>query len=427
MRKRKWPSVLVVLFALVLGSTAACAAAPKVADVSASPATFTPQIPLGGDNAVYALEKVGTTMYAGGNFATIGGKAHKNLGAFSIANGVVTGFDAHVNGEVWAIKGLPGGLLAIGGKFTSVGGQPRTGLAVVNATTGALNASFNAHLNGVVYSLQLVAGRLIVGGQFTKKLEAVNLSTGTDTNYLNLGINGSYVYRTAVSPDGTHLAAVANINSVSGQARRQAFMVNLGASSGTLSSWYYTPLLKQCIDPDYNFYLRGVAFSPDGSYFVLAGTGYVPASSADLGVTICDAAARFNTNILHPVRPVWINYTGGDTLHSVVISANAVYVGGHNRWLDNPKGKDTPGLGYVDRPGIGAIDPVSGKAETWDPERTRGVGARMLLLTSEGLWVGSDTHDGGKLGCPQPYGPNHDSCHLLKLENHAGIGLLPRR
>ena len=132
-------------------------------------------------------------------------------------------------------------------------GVARRGLAVVDGTSGQVDTGFNAHLNGQVTTLHLVAGRLIAGGTFTKKLQAVNPVTGADTGYLNLNIVGSKVYRAAVSPDGSRLVAVASINSVSGQARRQAFMVDLGPSQGTLSTWYYQPLLRQCASSDHGF------------------------------------------------------------------------------------------------------------------------------------------------------------------------------
>ena len=70
----------------------------------------------------------------------------------------------------------------------------------------------------------------------------------------------------------------------------------------------------------------------------------------------------------------------------------AVYVQGHQRWLDNPFGRDSAGPGAVSRPGIGAIDPVTGKATSWNPTKERGVGGKDLYVTSQGLWVGSDTN-----------------------------------
>ena len=44
------------------------------------------------------------------------------------------------------------------------------------------------------------------------------------------------------------------------------------------------------------------------------------------------------------------------------------------------------------RRGIAALDPVTGKATAWNPRRVpRGIGARALLATPQGLLVGSDT------------------------------------
>ena len=98
---------------------------------------------------------------------------------------------------------------------------------------------------------------------------------------------------------------------------------------------------------------RGVDFSPDGSYFVVVTSG-----GPNGTVGLCDAAARFETaNVSATAAPTWINWTGGDSLYSVAATGAAVYVGGHQRWLDNPFGQNSAGPGAVSRPGIGAIDP----------------------------------------------------------------------
>jgi hypothetical protein len=81
-----------------------------------------------------------------------------------------------------------------------------------------------------------------------------------------------------------------------------------------------------------------------------------------------------------------------------------VYVQGHQRWLDNPQGHDNAGPGAVSRPGIGAIDPTSGKALAWNPTKDRGVGGKDLLVTARGLWVASDTaphraRDAARIAC----------------------------
>jgi hypothetical protein len=50
----------------------------------------------------------------------------------------------------------------------------------------------------------------------------------------------------------------------------------------------------------------------------------------------------------------------------------------------------------VSRPGIGTINPKTGKALPWNPTRKRGVGVRALVATVKGLYVGSDTDELGR-------------------------------
>ncbi len=122
-------------------------------------------------------------------------------------------------------------------------------------------------------------------------------------------------------------------------------MLDLGADSASLASWYYQPFQNNCRAGGALLeYVHDVDFSPDGSYFVVAATGYIP-NSGGLFRDVCDAAARFETNIASPTRPTWINYTGGDTLHAVVVTGGAVYIQGHQRWVDNPYGNDFAGPG----------------------------------------------------------------------------------
>src|SRR5215211_1178485 len=222
------------------------------------------------------------------------------------------------------------------------------GVAKLNPATGAVDTAFNANLaSGKVTELALVGGRLLAGGTFPGKLRALNPATGANTGYLNLGITGSVasnagpteVYRFAVNPAATRLVAVGNFTSVGGQTRYRAFMLTLGATA-SVNPWYYPPLQNLCRAGSLPDYMRDVDFSPDGSWFAFVSTGYIP-QSGGVGRDLCDATARFETATTSPARPTWINYTGGDTLHSVAATDVAVYVQGHQRWLDNPQGADS--------------------------------------------------------------------------------------
>ncbi|HEV7657224.1 MAG TPA: hypothetical protein VGP36_21190 [Mycobacteriales bacterium] len=378
--------------------------------VSTNPVNYTPNVTNG---AVYKTAEINGMLYAGGSFTSVAaaagtspqgtfGRAH--IVAFNAATGSVsTAFAPNVNGAVWAIV-AGGSSLYVGGSFSSVNGVARRGIVKLDPVTGAVDSAFNAKLSGNVSEAAVVNGRLIVSGTFAKKIAALNLTTGADTGYITVPITGSVapnagaveVYRFAVNPAGTRLVGIGNFTAVGGQTHYRALMLTLGATSATVNAWRYKPLEVACSAPKLPDQTRDVDFSPDGSYFVIVATGGTP-SRGQGAVGICDAAARFETDVVAPAKPTWINYTGGDTLHSVAVSDKAVYVQGHQRWLDNPQGHDNPGPGAVARQGIGAIDPVSGKALPWNPGKDRGVGGRDLLITPRGLWVSSDTaHIGGE-------------------------------
>jgi hypothetical protein len=401
-------SIAVTLAVVGSGTADASIALGRV--VSTNPVNYTPNINQG---AVYKMAEVNGLLYAGGSFSTVTAAAgttpagtfnRSHIVAFNAANGnISTAFAPTFNGDVWAIV-ANGISLYVGGTFSSVNGVARRGLVKMDAATGVVDLAFNANLGNNVSEAAVVGGRLIISGTFAKKIEAVNLATGADTGYINAGVSGTVasnagaveVYRFAVDPAGTRLVGVGNFTTVGGASHFRAFMLNLGATSATVSTWNYPPLAQMCAAASIPDYMRDVDFSPDGSYFVFVSTGFVP-QNGQIGIALCDATARFETATLAPVRPTWINYTGGDTLHSVAVTDQAVYVQGHQRWLDNPQGRDSAGPGAVSRPGIGAINTVTGKAlPTWNPTKDRGVGGKDLLVTPRGLWVGSDTNHIGK-------------------------------
>ena len=79
-------------------------------------------------------------------------------------------------------------------------------------------------------------------------------------------------------------------------------------------------------------YLRGVDFDPTNTYAVVVATGRKCGDRPDvrLGGPLRPRAAPACTG------PIWVNYTGGDSLYSVSVTGSAIYVGGHQRWMDNP-------------------------------------------------------------------------------------------
>ncbi len=384
--------------------------------VSANPADTTPHIVLNGPSQdVRAFAQVGSTVYAGGLFnqvqdwARTTTYARDNFVAFDAETGVVSPLDLSFNGRVSAIEATAdGSALYIAGAFSSVDGVTRRGLVKYDLVNDRIDPTFVPVGQRTVSDLALANGAVIAAGSSAGRVLALNPTTAADTGAIAITVSGvvdpnneTRVSHIAVSPDGTRLVATGNFTTVNGQSRRRAFMLNLGATA-TLSTWHAPRFDVDCVASSRLESAQGVDFSPDGSYFVIVATGGPTGTSG-----VCDATARFETaNVSSSAAPTWINWTGGDTLYSVAVTGPAVYVGGHQRWLDNPEGHDSAGPGAVSRPGIGAIHPVTGRALEWNPTKSRNHGTMELFATPDGLWVGSDGERFGR-------------------EDHVGIGFVP--
>ncbi|MEU8200742.1 hypothetical protein [Streptosporangium sp. NPDC049046] len=320
------------------------------------------------DRPVLALAAgVRGTVYAGGRFTRTGGTLTRGLVLLRLSDGSpVSHFGAQVRGG--AVTGLArlGRHLYAGGDFTHVGSVARTALARLDAVTGAADPSFTIEPGAPrggrtrIHAMALGHGRLAVAGDFTTLGGLPRAQLGL----ISIAPPG-LVAPNAAAPDGSS--------------------PGLAPSPATVAPWRTDAYRGRCM-ADFPGYLRGVDLAPDGSYLVVVTTGGPGGPDR-----MCDTAARFETGARGAVKPTWVNHTGGDSLYSVAATGAAVYVGGHQRWLNNPDGRDSAGPGAVARPGIGAIHPRTGRALTWNPTRDRGIGVKAFLAHPGGLLVGSDT------------------------------------
>jgi len=375
--------------------------------VSDNPAGHTPHAL---DGAVRAITQVGSTMIAGGTFTSVRSATNRTpiarsyLFAFDAVTGELsTTFVPQLNAPVDTLAPGPDGRsVFVGGSFTTVNGAVANRLVRLDIATGLPTAGFSGGANGRVLDLAVSGNRLYLAGMFTAVrsvpragLAAVDVVKGVLDRQVDVGfttpVRGTpSVLAIDVSPAGDRLVAIGNFLAAGGLERRQVAVVDLSTSPASVSSWATTRYTTTC-SASVDTYLRDVDISPDGRYFVIVTSGAW--RSGGFSQVLCDTAARWELAGAagEGQQPTWVNYTGGDTLLSAKITKGAIYIGGHQRWFNNPWAGDAAGPGAVARSGIGALDPVNGLPLSWNPGRTRGVGAGALLSTPDGLWVGSDT------------------------------------
>jgi hypothetical protein len=429
-------TVLAGFAAAAVAGGAAPAAVAAGGPVSTNPANWTPQMTgpdgrNGNIGVVRQLVPCGATMYAVGRFTEFtspadGGRVFKrnNAIAFNGSTGKVNNFNPNTNGKINSIAFNPSdcGTAYIGGTFTQVGGKPAQYIAAVDTSTGELRTGFRRNASKEVSALVWTHGRVLAGGFFKEingaarsRLASLNPRTGVPDGYLTLPLSGQYpgvnatkAYNFTLNHRGNQMLVTGVFTHVGNAPRQQAFQLDLGPTKATLDGWTTPDFTIHC-QKGTPFYVQDATYSTDDRTIFAATTGGdIRGGGPHTGV--CDAAIAYR-NAPSSQNHLWVNYTGCDSLLSVVADASTVYVGGHQRYLDNPRGCNEQGPGAVFRPGLGGINPTTGKATAWDPGRSRGIGAGDLVLAFGGLWVGSDNQNGVS-SCGHEY--------------HPGICFLPR-
>jgi hypothetical protein len=416
----------------------AVGSAPSVGPVSTTPATGTPQlVKTSSQEKIRQLVMCGSTMYAVGSFTRIsqGGTTYTRNNVFSFsatAPYTVSSWNVDVNGDVNSIAFTNGHGCAdayLGGNFTSVHGTAAKDIAEVSTSTGAVVTGFGHSANGPVSTLFGFGPHLLAGGRFTLingsgryRYVSLSPSSGQDDGFINLHVAGwvtstgtsAGIYNQQLSHTGNLMLAEGNFKSVGGQPRQQIVMLNLGGSTATVTGWTSSEFNQSCISKE-AFYVRAAAWSPDDSTVYVATTGAHPLTwNGHFPLTgLCDAAVAFPAT-QSSVSHNWIEYTGCDSYYSVAADTGAVYVGGHERWAQNPNGCNNAGPGAIADPGLQGLNPSNGTVETSGGTplySSSKANADDMLITSTGLWIASTNRFGS------------DVCD--GVSGHAGICFLP--
>lgn len=429
MRARSWITFVTVVtlpMASIALPTAVAhgAGAPQTAIVSTVPSAATPNV---NDGTVLSITQVGSRIIVGGSFTnvsppgqTTNAVTRKGVFAFDATSGAIdTGFAPVLDGTVEGVTPGPSAdTVYVAGYFNNVNGVKAKGVALLSTINGTMVAGFKpAPMDGAVWAVQRSGSHLLITGTFMNVngvahagIAALNPTTGAVDPYVNIQLAGHHNYngtsgyanaavggrRMDISADGSRLILVGNFKTADGLLRDQIVMIDLGSGAATVDqNWATAGFSAACYYWAYDTYVRDVSFSPDGSYFAVAATGGgdTSARNTDNTRSNCDTTTRWTTTATgSDVQPVWVDHTGNDSFESVTVTSVAIYVGGHQRWVNNSFGSDAAASGALPRPGIVALDPSNGLPFSWNPARNpRGAGAYAMFATPKGLYVGSDT------------------------------------
>ena len=424
----------VVAFAAAPAEAAGTGGEPPPAGVvKPTPPANLPHLPANTSQTeqIRQLVQCGDTMYAVGTFATIrrGSTTYTRNNVFSFkatSPYTVTSWAPNVVGTYGTTSNpsntvntiaFVGGNCAnayIGGHFSSVNGTAVKNIAEISTSTGNVIKAFASNASGAVQTMVGTHTRLIVGGNFTSingdagdpYMVSLNPTTGRSDGFLHLNISGNYQYP-GVKANATHIYAArlshgghqvlveGDFTSVGGQARQQAFILSIGATSGTVSGWNAPEFNTNCSTGE-PFYVQDGAWSPDDSAVYFGTTGFEPNGQTSPPWTgPCDAALAFPSTP-STVSALWTNYTGCDSLYAAAADSKAAYFGGHERFSMNPDACNTLGPNAYPAPGMEGLDPANGAlyinsdGSAGYYSRDRGLGADYMMTTSAGLWIASD-------------------------------------
>lgn len=273
------------------------------------------------DNKVNALVSDGTKIYAGGAFQNIGGAPRLRLAAID-TNGVVdANWDPDPNGEVHALAYRDEGstMIYAGGSFTQAGGKPRANLVKINP--GGVETGWKSDANAPVHAIAIYDNTVYVGGEFTEidgddrnYVAVIALSNGRAQAW-NPNASGM-VYTLAVSGDGQTTYLGGEFQQMSGQSRNRLAAVD--ASGNLNGSW----------NPNANDVARALLYSSENIY--IGGRFQTIKGTERNRIAIVDSNNTLNMT--------W-DPNAEDEVRAIVINGSYIYLGGKFNNLDGDTSK----------------------------------------------------------------------------------------
>jgi hypothetical protein len=237
---RSWPAIpfrsaaaLPAILGLLIVASVALAVPSSVPDDSVQT-----------NGRVSAILTVGNMIYIAGDFTSVDGEPRNRFAAIDATSGALTNWSPSANRRVQALALSPDGTrIYAGGNFSSINGISRSRLVALDPVTGAVDTTWNPTTDGTgtVYAISVVGNRVYLGGSFTSvngqsrsRLAMVDSATGAlDSRWVPRA--SDRVRAVVPSQDGTRIYVGGSFGSISGLSRPRLGAVD--PLTGSVQSW----------------------------------------------------------------------------------------------------------------------------------------------------------------------------------------------
>ncbi len=346
----------------------------------------------GGFEGVKALVVTATTVYAGGDFTSCGGKPRSALASMNKTDGAANTWNPNAlypsGTPVVNAIAVVGTVLYAGGDFTTIGTQTRLRLAALQATGNFATAiaTWRADANDVVQFIVPAGTDLLVGGKFNFIGGTIDVTNPNQPIYTgstarrgfarlaqsNAAVSdwGPQVSLLKPSPFGNAGNATSYAIGVTpGVLLLGGDFVSIGGvNRGRIAAIDLTTGQATPWDPQADLTVRALALAGNGLYVAGSFTNIGGASHPRI------ARIRYDNGQADP----WdAKFLQGQYVSTIAVGSSSVIVGGQFQKI-----------GGADRSSIAELDPTTGNATDWNPQPSGQI--NTLLFTKGNVYVGGN-------------------------------------
>lgn len=303
--------------------------------------------------------------YIGGRFLSVAGQVRNGLARLNSDGSLDTTWTPAVTGPYPFVNAiaLSGSTLFVGGQFTGVSGAARRNLAAVDTVTGA-SLDWTPNPDSTVYALAVDGSHLYIGGSFTSPASKIASYSLADLT-LRTGWNPTGADQTVGALTAANgLVYVGGDFSIIATASRSK-LAALNASTGVATNW----------NPNLNGSVSTIVLDDTTAYV----GGFFTSAN---GGTTRNKVAALRTDDTGTLLTAWNPDLGlAGNVYAMALTDTSVYIGGNFEYVN---GNPSDGFNRVSKT-TGTVD------GSWDPgmvTSNSGAFVNALLVQGSSLVVG---------------------------------------